>query len=147
MKYTCTINIELPIDQVADLWADKEHFAKWQDGFKSIEPIEGEPNAEDARSRIIYQQGKRKMELTETIITNNLPIEKKALYEHPHMTNTQTTRFEKLSENQTRFISEVEYTQFNGFIPNLMAKLFPGVFKKQSQKWMDQFKAFAENSR
>ena len=85
------------------------------------------------------------MELIETIITNNLPYEKKALYEHTNMTNTQTTKFESISEGRTLFISEVEYTKFNGFIPNLMAKFFPGVFKKQSQKWMNQFKVFAEN--
>jgi len=84
------------------------------------------------------------MELIETIISNNLPDEKKALYVHEHMTNTQTTQFQELSPNQTRYISEVEYTKFNGFMPNLMAKLFPGVFKKQSQKWVNQFKAFAE---
>lgn len=32
----------------------------------------------------------------------------------------------------------------NGIMPKLMAKLFPGMFKKQSQKWMDQFKEFVE---
>ena len=63
------------------------------------------------------------------------------------MTNTQSSRFERIDENNTRYISEVEYTLFNGFIPNLMARFFPSVLRKQSQKWMDQFKIFAENSR
>lgn len=144
MKYTCSIDIDKPIDQVAKLWADENSFSEWQDGFKSIELLEGTHGAEGAKSRILFEQGKRSMGLIETIITNNLPDEKKALYEHVDMVNTQTTRFEKLNENQTRYISEVVYTDFNGFIPNLMAKLFPSVYRKQSEKWMKQFKEFVE---
>lgn len=145
MKYTCTIDLDLPLEKVIRLWENENHFDKWQDGFQSIELLEGEPGAIGAKSRIFFQHGKMTMELIETILSNNLPQEKKALYEHIHMTNTQTTSFESLSENQTLYISKVEYTKFNGFKPKLMAKLFPGMFKKQSQKWMKQFKAFAEN--
>ncbi|GMN08744.1 hypothetical protein MTsPCn9_08000 [Croceitalea sp. MTPC9] len=144
MKYTCSIDIKLPIDMVSALWSNEAYFKEWQDGFQFIKHLEGEPNSVGAKSKILLQQGKRKVELLETILVNNLPEEKKALYEHIHMTNTQTTRFKKISENQTQYTSEVEYTKFNSFMPKLMAKLFPGVFKKQSQKWMRQFKAFAE---
>jgi uncharacterized membrane protein len=145
MKYKCIVEINSPIKKVVNLWSDENNFEKWQDGFQSIECIKGEINSVGAKSKILLLQGKRKVELIETILTNNLPNEKKALYEHSHMTNTQTTKFESVSEDRTLYISEVEYTKFNGFIPNLMAKFFPSVFKKQSQKWMNQFKIFAEN--
>ncbi len=144
MNYTCSIEINLPITKVIELWSNETFFNEWQDGFQSITVIEGKPGAVGTKSKILLQQGKRKMELTETIITNNLPTEKKALYEHIHMSNTQSSRFEKIDVNTTRYISEVEYTQFNGFAPKVMAKLFPGMLKKQSLKWMEQFKAFAE---
>lgn len=143
MKYTCTVDVELPIAKVAELWADKNYFSKWQDGFERITLLSGEEGAIGAQSKIVFN-GKPRMELIETIMVNNLPVEKKALYEHIHMTNTQTTRFLSLETNKTRFISEVEYTQFNGVFIKLIAKLFPGKFKAQSQKWMDQFKIFAE---
>ncbi len=144
MKYICTIEIDLPIERVSTLWADERNFHHWQDGFQSITLLEGEKDAVGAKSKIVLQHGKRRMELLETIITNNLPQERKASYEHIHMTNTQATRFESISDEKTRYISEVEYNQFNGFLPKLMAKLVPGMFKKQSQKWIGQFKAFAE---
>ena len=147
MKYRCTVDIELDIDAVAKLWADERHFKEWQDGFQSIERLTGLPGAVGATSKILYQQGSQRMELTETILSNNLPKEKKALYEHVHMTNTQTTRFERITATKTRYISEVEYIKFNAFMPKLMAKLFPGMFRKQIQKWMNQFKAFAESNR
>lgn len=52
-----------------------------------------------------------------------------------------------IGQNKTQYISEVEYTKFNGFIIKLMAKLFPNKFKAQSQKWMNQFKKFTKKSR
>ncbi len=144
MKYECRTIINLPIDKVAALWADDNHFKEWQDGFQSIELLSGEANAVGAKSKIIID-GDQYIELIETIQLNNLPREKKALYVHKHMTNTQHTKFISKGEHQTEFISEVEYTQFNGFMIKMMAKLFPGKFKAMSQKWMDQFKAFAES--
>ncbi len=144
MKYTCEIDINLPIDRVMELWINENNFKEWQDGFIKIDRISGEEGVVGAKSKIYFAQGKRKMELLETIISNNLPEEKSALYEHKHMTNTQTTRFQSIGDNQTRYISEVEYLKFNGLMPNLMARLFSGMFKKQSQKWMNQFKEFAE---
>tara|TARA_B100000809_G_scaffold265823_1_gene325912 strand:+ start:2907 stop:3353 length:447 start_codon:yes stop_codon:yes gene_type:complete len=145
MKYTCTIEIELPIAEVVKLWSNEDFFNQWQDGFQSIEILNGTSGAIGTKSKILLQHGKRKMELIETIISNKLPTEKKALYKHVHMTNTQTTKFESINENKTRYISEVEYTKFNGVLPKLMSMVFSGMFKKQSQKWMNQFKAFAEN--
>lgn len=144
MKYLCTVEINAPLEKVILLWENEDHLKDWQDGFVKTELLSGDKNTAGSKSKIHLQHGKRKMELIETILVNNLPHEKTGLYEHIHMTNTQTTRFEVLSNNKTKYISEVEYTKFNGFMPKLMAKIFPGMFKKQSQKWMNQFKIFVE---
>ena len=143
MKYTCEVKINAPLNKVVSLWEDQNNFKEWQDGFKSIERLSGQPSTKGAKSKIIFE-GKQYMELIETIITYNLPDEKTALYEHKHMTNTQTSRFKELENGNTLYISEVEYTKFNGFMIKLMAKLFPGMFRKQSEKWMNQFKEFVE---
>jgi len=143
MKYTCTVDINLPIDKVVELWENENNFKEWQDGFESIQHLSGIPNTKGAKSKIILD-GKRRIELIETIISVDLPKEKIALYEHSHMINTQTTRFKAIEPNKTLYISEVEYTKFNGFMIKLMAKLFPSKFKEQSQKWLNQFKKFAE---
>ena len=143
MKYTCSIVIEKPIAEVISLWDNPTYYEQWQDGFKSIELLKGEYNTVGAKSKILFD-GKVKMELMETLITVNLPAEKTALYEHIHMSNTQTTRFEALATDKTKYISEVNYTQFNTILVKIMAKCFPSMFKKQSQKWMTQFKKFAE---
>ncbi|WP_456440445.1 SRPBCC family protein [Psychroserpens sp.] len=145
MKYTCKVDIDLPIDKTVALWEDERNFKEWQDGFKSIEHLSGTPNSKGAKSKIILQE-KRKIELLETVILSDLPNKKIALYEHTHMTNTQTTSFIAINQNKTQYISEVEYTKFNGIMIKLIAKLFPSKFKEQSQKWMNQFKEFAEKT-
>lgn len=151
MKYTCTVEINAPIETVVSLWEDEQYFKEWQDDFKSIEQLEGIPNTKGAKAKIVFESlpstrlGRRNyIELIETILVINLPKEKKGLYEHKHMTNTQSSRFESIGNNKTRYTSEVEYIQFNGFMIKGIAKLFPGKFKAQSQKWMDQFKEFVE---
>lgn len=146
MKYICTVDINLPIDKVVKLWDDENNFKGWQDGFESIEHLSGVSNTKGAKSKILLQGKKGDIELIETIISSNLPKEKIAIYEHIHMTNKQTTRFKTIEEDKTQYISEVEYTQFNGLMIKLMAKLFPNKFKEQSQKWMNQFKGFAEKT-
>lgn len=146
MKFSCSTVIDVPIQIVISLWADENNYKEWQDGFVSSELIEGIKGEQNSKVLIKLQQGKQNIELLETIISNNLPIEKKALYEHIHMDNTQTTRFFDLGNNKTKYISEIDYFNFKSFIPKMMAFFFPGMFKKQVQKWLDNFKIFAENS-
>ena len=54
-------------------------------------------------------------------------------------------KFVAINENKTRYTSEIHYTEFNGFIVKVMAKLFPGMFKKQVLKWMQLFKVYVES--
>ncbi len=140
MKFRCTIRIDKPINRVAQLFEDPECLKHTQDGFIRIEHISGNKGEAGAKSKMVY----KKFDLFETIIYNKLPQEFSAFYEHKHMTNNMTSKFESLSENQTRFTIDVEYTKFNGFMINLMVKLFPGLFKKQVDKWLVKFKTFVE---
>jgi hypothetical protein len=73
---------------------------------------------------------------------SNLPEEFTATFEAKGVVNNQTTRFEKIDENNTRYISDNEFI-FSGLMKIL--SLMPGVFKKQSMKYLEAFKEFAEN--
>jgi len=141
MKFSCDIKIDAPINHVVKVFENPDSLKHYQDDFISIEHISGEKGSEGAVSKLVYKQ----LELKETIITNKLPDVFKALYEHKHMTNTMEVSFKSISENQTLYISEIHYTNFNGFFIKVMAKLFPGMFKKQVYKWMVQFKTYTES--
>ncbi len=146
MRFECSTDINVPIDKAVALFNDPLNFKEWQDGFISYEPISGIPRTKGAKSKITYINGRHKIELTETIEVMNLPKEMTAFYEHKHGSNTMTNRFTQLPGQKTRYTSGVGNIKSIGIIPKLMALLMPGMFKKQNQKWMDQFKAFAEKA-
>ena len=143
----CSVEIDLPIDKVVKLFDNNANLKEWQDGFIGIEHLSGKSGKSGAKSKLKYKTGKRNMELIETIVSKNLPDEFTATYEHTAMLNTMTTRFVELYDNRTKYYANIEYTKFNRLMPNLMAKMMPGMFKKQVQKWMDQFKTFAEKEK
>jgi len=143
MKFECSTDINAPIDKVVALFNDPANFKEWQDSFISYEPLSGTPRTAGAKARVRHVNRKHKIELIETIQVMNLPSEMTALYEHEHMVNNMTNSFTELPGGMTRYTSGVGYVKFFGLMPKLMALLMPGMFKKQNQKWVDQFKIFA----
>lgn len=144
MRFTSTVDINLPLEKVAVLFADPANLKHYQEGFLRKELIQGSPGEKGAVSHMFYEWGRRKLQLEETVISNDLPHEFFAQYHHENMDNTMKSCFVSLSENSTRYQAEIEYTAFRGFMPKLIATLFPGVYKRQVQKWLNNFKEFAE---
>ena len=141
MKFTCSVEIDSPKHTVAQMFADPNNLQYVQEGFKSKTLISGKEGEKGAVSKMIYE----KLELIKTIIKNALPDEFLALYEHKYTVNTMKVQFVSLNEHKTRYTSEIHYTKFNGLMIKLMAKLFPGFFKKQVLKWMQLFKVYVES--
>lgn len=146
MKFSCSTSVHLSKDQTIALYYDQEHFDKWQDGFKEKKLLEGVVSEVGSKSEILFDQNGRKLELIETILENKLPEYFVGQYDHIHMTNTMKTTFKELRNGGTEITNEIHYTKFHSTIPWLMAKIFPSMFKRQTQKWLDQFKSFAEMS-
>jgi uncharacterized membrane protein len=144
MKFQCAVEIRKPLSLVIELFTNPNNLKEWQDGFISMNHLSGEPGEMGSKSRFFYKTGKRELELIETIIINNLPDEFTAEYWSKPMVNTMTNRFAELANGNTKYTAEIEYTKFNGLMPKLMALLFPRMFKKQVQKWINQFRDFAE---
>ena len=147
MKYVCTTEVPLNRADCIQLWFDEMQYAEWQEGFRHKKWISGEPNEVGSKSNILIIQGKQKIELEEEILENNLPDFLKGNYVHKHMINTQKVIFTELATGKTQITTEVEYTKFIGILPKIMAFLFSSMFKKQSQKWLDEFKMLAEKNK
>ena len=146
MKIQGHIDIEQSRDTVVELFADPERLAEYQEGFLRKEVERGQPGQDGTVSKMYYRQGKGEMELTETITANRLPDSFAAEYHHKAMDNTMVARFEELGPNRTRYHYEYEYTELRGFMPKLIARLFPGMFRKPAEKWLQNFKAVAERA-
>ncbi len=144
MKFKGRIDIDQPLERVVSLFENPKYLKEYQDGFLRKELISGTEGKDGTISKMYYKMGKGEMELTETIIANHLPVSFEAHYHHKHMDNTLKSTFTALNDHQTRYETNGEYTAFRGFIPKMMAFFFPKMFEKQAQKWLDNFKAFAE---
>ena len=142
MKYINEVEINAPLDKVIVLFDDPANLAKWQPGLLSFEPVSGTPGQPGAKSKLKYRMGKRDVEMIETITVRDLPREFSGTYEAKGVFNYVTNRFEALGNSKTKYTTENEF-KFKG-IMKLIGFLMPGAFKKQSQKYLDLFRDFAE---
>ena len=95
-----------------------------------------------AKSVLKFKMGKRIIEMIETITVRNLPEEFSGTYEAKGVFNIVKNKFISLQNNRTKYVSEQEF-QFKGFM-KIIGFLMPGAFKKQSMKYLVDFKTFAE---
>lgn len=144
MKYEGYIDINKPVQEVVDFFASTDNQKKWQDGFIKKEQLKGNDRESGAEIKLYYQFGKRDMILTESVFVNNLPNSFESFYHHKHMDNTMKCSFTPLSDEKTRYQYEFEYTRISWVMPKLMAILFPGIYRKQGEKWIKQFKEAIE---
>ncbi len=142
MKYSNEININLPLNKVIELFENPNNMKHWQPGLQSFEHISGTQGQAGAKSKLKYKMGKREIEMIETITKQNLPHDFAATYEAKGVYNLLLNKFIPVSENKTKWVSETEF-KFSGFM-KLIGFLMPGTFKRQSQKYLDDFKTFAE---
>ena len=142
--YTLSVVINAPRARVIELFDNPDNMQHWQNGFVSFERLQGEPGQVGATSLITYKMGNRKMELTETILKRSLPDEFNGRYEWDGGSNTLDNRFVELGPASTRWESTCAYAM-KSFMLKVMGTLFPGMFRKQNLKFMNNFKAFVEH--
>ncbi|MEW5676969.1 SRPBCC family protein [Flavobacterium enshiense] len=145
MKYTCEIEINQPINKVIELFDNPENLPLWMEGLESFEHLSGQPGHPGAKSKLKFKMGKREMEMTETITTRNLPDDFSGYYEMDGVINHIKNSFVTVTENKTRYITENEFVFKKNLAMKIFAFLMPGMFKKQSMKYLESFKKFAES--
>ncbi|MBK8847632.1 MAG: SRPBCC family protein [Bacteroidetes bacterium] len=144
MKYSVSIEIDRPIAQVIAAFDNPENLSKWMQGLQSIEHISGIPGQLGAKSKIKFKTGSREIEMIETITNRNLPHESASTYEAKDVFNIVINKFEKITDNKTRHITEQEF-QLKGMM-KLIGWLMPAAFKKQSLKHLTDFINFVESN-
>jgi len=145
LKYTVEIEIDKPIDDVIALFDDTDNLFQWMEGLQTFEPVSGTPGEVGAVSKLRFLMGNREIEMIETIKEKNLPDEYIGTYEADGVFNIVNNRFVAVTDNRTTWISENEF-QFNSLMMKIVGFVMPGAFKKQSDKYLQNFKRFAESS-
>ena len=144
--YSLEIDIDLPRERVIELFDDPDNLFKWQKGLQSFERLSGTPGEPGARSKLVFLNGKRKVEMIEIVTDRSLPDRFDGCYEWPGGKNILQNRFTELGPERTRWESTCEF-QFDSFMMKAMGLLFKPMFRKQSMGYLRAFKAFAEHDR
>ncbi len=142
MKYSIDIEINQPREQLVASFHDQDNLPQWQPSLLSVTPLSGTPGQAGAETKMIHKMGFKHVEMLETIEAVNLPDEIIVIYEAKGVWNRCVNRFIALSAEQTQWKFETEF-RCSGFM-RLMVSFMPGMFKKQSLREMENFKAFAE---
>ena len=148
IKYSEEIVIDSNIDKVIDLFDNPYNMKQYMYGFESYTVIKGNINEIGSISEIninFNDNGKKesKIIMIEEILSNNLPIEKKLKYTSNGILNIVTNKFEKISDNQTKFINEQEFV-FNTYM-KLLFYFSKSSLKYQTRLYLNNFKDFVEN--
>ena len=148
IKYSEEIVIDSNIDKVIDLFDNPRNMKQYMYGFESYTVIKGNINEIGTVSEIkinFIDNGKKesKIIMIEEILSNNLPIEKKVQYTSNGILNIVTNRFEKISDNKTRFINNQEFV-FNTYM-KLLFYFSKSSLKYQTKLYLNNFKDFVEN--
>ena len=142
MKYSVSNTINLPIDVVMEKLNEPDGMLQWMEGLQKVEPISGTPGEEGAISDLHFLHKKKEMKLRETILEQNLPDRIKFSYHSPMGYNEVELQFESLTPDSVKQ-TNTSYFELKGAM-KIFGFLFKGMFKKQSLKYLDAFKAYAE---
>ena len=120
-----------------------ENIKHWQRGLTGVEHISGTPGEVGAKMKLSYKFGNRELHMIETITKRELPEEFHATYDTKGVHNIQQNYFTETTEGRTKWTSVSEFIP-SSFGMKAMMFLMPGAFKKQSRKYLEDFKNFAE---
>lgn len=153
MKYTVSIEINLPRERVAQLLADPAQIPKWLRGVVVHEPLHGEHGEVGTRSRVVMQTGRQTMEAVETITRrepadlHDIPSDSVVHFDREivaeGMWNAARDRLTEAGPEATLWEQENEF-RFSSVPMRLMGLVMGRAFRKQSQQHLQDFKAFAE---
>ena len=144
MKYTSEIIIDLPVEKVIPLFDNQDNMFKWMEGLKKVTPLTKQQGEVGSRMEMYFELGKRKLHIIETILEKNLPKSISCKYNTYGMENIVNITFEAINDSQTKYSTYSEY-KFKGVF-KLMSLFSSKMFKKQSYKYLVDFKNFAENN-
>jgi carbon monoxide dehydrogenase subunit G len=144
MKYSVEIIIDKPIDAVIALFDNPKNMSQWMEGLQSFKHISGVQGQPGAKSEMKFLMGNKEVEMVETILVRNLPDEFTGTYEAKGVYNLVRNKFVKISDTQTKYISENEF-ELKG-VMKVVGMMMPGMFKNQSMKYLTAFKKFAEST-
>lgn len=144
------IRVELPLEEVMQLFQKQEYFKEWQKGLISTNNITSTVGKEGSKRSMKIRLAGTSITMEEEITRVELPHAWEAVYRSKGVVNYQYNRFresEIIKSNKTIKVTEWQSRsvfKFTGFM-RLIGRTKPGLFEGQTLQFMKDFKTFAEN--
>lgn len=149
MQYRLELDLDLPRTRVVELFFDPGNLSSWQPDLVLLEAISGPgPRAVGARNRQVHRMGRREADRVETITAHDDPEWFSAIYEADKVWTLIENRFTELDADRTHWVLDCAF-KCGGMVRIMAAlfpALFPGMFRRQTLKFMRMFKDFAERT-
>lgn len=137
------IRINCPVDHAWQTFKNVDLMGEWVQGFVRLETIEGEPDTAGSKHRLVFQEGKRQIELIQTV---------EAFEENELFVFSATTKGMR-NACETRFRADGDGTiitssnQFiaDSFLFKMMMPLMRGAIKKRIDADFGRLKVLAES--
>jgi uncharacterized membrane protein len=144
MKYQCTVVIDRPRDEVVAKFEDSQSMRQWQPTLSSVEQIEGTRGEVGSVAKLVYDTGKRPMEMTERLVKRDLPRSVDYVYEARGVVNPCHNTFEELPDGKTQWTMDTEF-RFSGIMA-LMSVFMRKAFHNETERSMNAFKSWVEST-
>jgi hypothetical protein len=143
MKSVIEVEIDRPLQEVAELFADPGNNPKWMHDVKNYEPLSGEQGMPGSTYRLVPKEGD--MIFLATVVERNLPHELKLNLKAQTVDIAMTGRMLPLSPSRTKLISEEVFT-FKDSENATVASSVKDAIKAAHRRHIEDFKQFAENN-
>ncbi len=143
MKYATEVTIAAPREVVAGLFDDPSLLTEWRPNLVSFRPLEGVPGQPGSTSEVVERMGRREIRMIETIVERRMPDLFAATYEADGVWNLVENRFSEAGPDSTRWRIDTEF-RCTGLVLRLMTLFAPGLFRRETLKFQNQFKDFVE---
>ncbi len=142
MKYTISNIINKPLDEVIEKFKDTDGSKEWMEGMQGFTRLSGTPGEVGAKTDFHFIHKGKEMTISETILEQNFPNQIKFAYQSPMGYNEVEMLFEQLADGTTKQTNN-SFFEMKGLM-KYIGFIFKGMFKKQSYKYLNGFKEYAE---
>ncbi len=141
MKSIVEMQINVPQQQLAELFADPGNNPKWMPDLDRYEPVSGEQGMPGSTYRLVPKKGK--MVFLATVVSRNIPHELRLVLEASNVRVSITGKLIAVSATRTKLISEEVFT-FKGLFNTIFGFFAHNAIKAAHRGHIEEFKRFAE---
>jgi hypothetical protein len=141
LKSVIEVEIDRPLQDVAELFADPHNNTEWMQDVKRYEPVSGEQGLPGSTYRLVPKEGE--LMFLATVMKRNLPHELRVNFTAATVDMAMTARMAALSPTRTKLISEEEFT-FKDSENEPVDSSVKEAIKANHRRHIEAFKHFAE---